>query len=125
MDLQKILGKTLIKITAIEGEDEIRFFCSDGTEYKMYHDQDCCESVTIEDICGELDSLIGSPLLMAEEASSDKAPEGVTPGYTDDSSTWTFYKFATVKGYVTIRWFGTSNGYYSESVTFREIEGEI
>ena len=74
------------------------------------------------DIVGELKDLIGSPLLMAEEVSHEgKNPEGVEVPDYQDSFTWTFYKLATVKGYVTIRWYGESNGFYSESVDFVKI----
>ena len=71
----------------------------------------------MEDVCGNLDDLIGSPILRATEDTSDKNPEGVKPEY-QDSFTWTFYNIATAKRHVPIRWYGESNGYYSESVDF-------
>jgi hypothetical protein len=110
--MEEVLNKIFFKIEKLE--DEIKFYCRDGYLYTMQHHQDCCESVSIDDIVGDLDDLIGSKILMSECV----IQEGERKSGYDDSSTWTFYKFATVKGYVTIRWYGTSNGYYSESVSF-------
>lgn len=73
----------------------------------------------IDDVCGDLDDLVDVPMLLAEERSTQEQPEGATG--LDDSNTWTFYEFATIKGSVTIRWHGGSNGYYSESVDFEQI----
>lgn len=120
----ELLGKTLTKIEGAEkGSEEIIFTCSDGSKYKMYHEQDCCESVSIEDICGDIDNLLNRPIVLAEELSESKDDwyeKGRDfPEY--ESCTWTWYHFATIKGYVTIRWFGESNGYYSESVDWKKI----
>lgn len=118
VEFSTLTGKT---ITAIDKDDDYIIFTTDENEkYKMFHEQDCCESVYIEDICGELDDLLNSPVLLAEEVSSDDEPaKGDDAEY--GSYTWTFYKISTAKGSVTIRWYGTSNGYYSESVQFEQI----
>ncbi len=106
-----LIGKTITRIDGRVQGQKITFYCNDGSEYTQYHDQDCCEYVSVEDIIGELDDLIGSPILMAEEATKDDSN-------ADEAGMWTFYKLATVKGYVTIRWYGSSNGYYSVDVSF-------
>jgi len=119
---EDLIGKRFTAIVVNNDNDEIHFTLEGGKQLKMYHYQDCCESVVIEDVCGDLADIIDSPILQAEEATSDQRPEDLAkPEYEDDSQTWTFYKFATIKGSVTIRWWGSSNGYYSESVDFVEV----
>lgn len=117
-EFSELKGKTVEHISGLkEGSKEVKFYLSDGSVVRMYHEQDCCESVEVEDVIGDVEDLIGSPILMAEEVTyCNEDPEGVETEPTDDSFTWTFYKLATVKGYVDIRWYGESNGYYSESV---------
>jgi hypothetical protein len=116
---ESLKGKVLERID--QNEDvELHFITDDGEHYRMYHEQDCCESVYIEDITGNLDDLIGTPITMAEEAQN--YDPGPLDEECDESYTWTFYKLATVKGYVTIRWYGSSNGYYSEKVDFEKYQ---
>lgn len=114
-NIEVLLGKTLSDVKV--RHDQIWFYCTDGTEYKMYHEQDCCEHVYIEDISGDLLDLVGSPITLAQESSESGRDEDDWGG----THTWTFYKLGTVKGYVNLRWNGSSNGYYSESVSFEEI----
>ena len=114
-------GKTIIKIEGLEtGSDNVFFETSDGCRYHMYHSQDCCESVLIDDVCGDINDILNSTILLAEEVTSNENPEGIEKGY-QESFTWTFYKIFTFKGDITIRWYGESNGWYSESVNFYEI----
>jgi hypothetical protein len=97
-----------------QGGDELVFEHKFFT-YKLYHQQDCCEYVTIDDIVGDLDDLTGTPILVAEKRANVELP--ARPDDYDDSYTWTFYTFRTIKGSVDVRWYGTSNGYYSEEVS--------
>ena len=111
-NVEVLKGKTLASL--VNEGDELVFKTTDGETYRMYHEQDCCEHVRIEDIVGDLEDLVGSEILIAEEV------EGESPADFEayESYTWTFYKFATRKGYVDLRWLGESNGYYSEGVSF-------
>lgn len=159
-------GKVLTKIEN-KNNEELIFTTNTDEVYKLYHKQDCCEKVTIEDICGDLKDLIGEPLLVAEvveynnkeeRRKSLRTPEADSNGRYYDrsiihslsedianvigwgelnqirdaygqvalpavggSETWTFYKLDTIKGGVTIRWYGASNGYYSEKVDFQRL----
>lgn len=125
--IEELVGKTLTDIEVKVWGDEILFVCEGGKALRMRHWQDCCENVVIEDISGDLGDLLGTPILVAEERVSYDSPEpSKNPqtsedrdgweGFYDDSNTWTFYTIRTIKGTVDIRWHGSSNGYYSESV---------
>jgi len=99
---EDMVGKTMCAVRwCKEREGDLLYFESeDGAAWKLYHKEDCSENVYIEDICGDLEDLVGAPILQAEEVSSDY--DGGVPAYVE-SYTWTFYKFATIKGSVTVR----------------------
>ena len=96
--------------------EEVRFFLPNRDHFKLFHWQECCERVEIVDLCGDLTDLAGAPLLVADESSHfGEGPDG------DGIRGWTYYKFATIKGCVTIRWEGESNGYYGIEVDLQYI----
>ena len=116
--VEDLKGKVLKSCKVNDDDTEIVFLTEYGEEYRMLHYQDCCESVYIESIVGSLEDLVGSPILFVAESIN-------SGGDVDFSCTWTFYKFATIKGYVDIRWVGESNGYYSERVDFIKVEDHV
>lgn len=119
---EDMIGKVCKVVVVQSSEDDSMTFTSDdGHVFRFYHSQDCCESVGIYEIHGEVADLEGSPLVQAEAVAhaNVNAPDG---GH--ESWTWTFYKFATAKGAVTVRWLGSSNGYYGEGVSFRHTKPE-
>lgn len=128
-----LVGKTLISVNV--GSYVIDFYTECGQHYRMEHKQDCCEDVSVEDIDGYLEDILHSPVLKAEEVQSTDgnphaivktekliAPHKYRCEEEADSFTWTFYKIDTAKGGVCIRWFGESNGYYSEEVDFMSVD---
>ena len=120
--LEDMRGKTFTKVYVTDDKSEL-IFENDEFKFTFFHEEDCCECVQVEDVVGDLNDLVGKPLDIVEEVEhvSDFTPAGVEPPEDPDSYTWTFYKFATIKGWVDVRWLGESNGYYSESVDFKGV----
>ena len=107
---EEIIGKTLKSVKVNDtGEnstdDEIWFEFEDGETYRMYHQQDCCESVTINDI---IKSNIGQGLLILV---------GIENSDTQEDINWLSGKIAR------LRIFNDKNGIMNLSVT--EVNGEV
>ena len=111
-DFEKLTGLTLTsverKVEKRNSGDMLVFKDSDGGVYEMYHDQDCCESVWLDDQCGSWEDILNVPILSAHVVEAEQCR----------GCTWTFYTLVTIYGSMTLRWIGESNGYYSERVSF-------
>ena len=116
-----LIGKKIVDARGLScGSNHVSILFEDGTAIKFYHSQSCCESVELDDIYGDKDDLIGSTLFKLELVTSNDRPRD----RYDTSYTWSFYKFQTSKGYVDLRWYGCSNGYYSETVNVEYYQPE-
>lgn len=114
-----LMGKTIANIQGLKKYSEcVQIYFTDGSYLSMYHEQDCCESVTLEDFDNDAQSLIGGDIIRIEECISNESDEEFNPlNDYDYSYTWTFYTIITSKGTMKLRWYGASNGYYSEGIT--------
>lgn len=120
-DFNQLLGQKIIKANRIE--DTIEFITLDFktnlyNKYILQHHQDCCESVYIADINGDLKLLEGH--IVAHAELSTKTPN--SKENSDSLVLWSFYKIAAGNEWVDIRYNGSSNGYYSVSVSFDHID---
>ena len=115
--LEEIIGKKIVLVEGLETDsEEVIFHLENGDKWKMYHEQDCCEAVWLEDIIGNIDNILNSEILKFDEKCQKKGGK-----YSGESVTYTFYTIATIKGYLDLRWNGVSNGYHSESVDFEKL----
>ena len=94
---------------------ELIFTLENGKRYMFSHYQEASENVYIEDISGDIKKIIGKEILKFEERTETNSGTGW-------SDTYTFYDIETLTEHIQIRWCGSSNGYYSESVDFDEID---
>lgn len=116
-DFSKLVGRTLTGIVVGEESSFIEFHTQEGDVYVMWHIQDCCECVWLEDVVGDLKDLLGSPVVVARLASEGRNKGGEW----DAVEGWAFYQIATQRGWVTLRWNESSNGYYSTEVDLDHI----
>jgi hypothetical protein len=103
--------------------DHLSLECEDGSIYEMLYYAECCASCELIDGLEDLQALIGHKIEVAEEVESREMPadKAADSEYSNpDSFTWTFYTIRTNQGTAVLRWYGSSNGYYSESVTFEQ-----
>ena len=112
----KILeGKIISSIEGMKvGSEEIILTLNTGEKFKISHDHDCCKSVRVEGLYGDISDLLNMEIIVANETSSN------SHGSTGVDLTWTYYQLGTMKGVVTIQWFGVSNGYWSDRVELKK-----
>ena len=110
--IEELEGQT---ITLIEqGESDVIIETKEGKRYRMYHEQNCCEAVYVDEVKGSFSDVYGSPVIAAcEEIGHDTHDYG--------TCTLTTFHLITDNGELSIKWNGSSNGYYSESVYFVEM----
>jgi hypothetical protein len=109
-DIEDVLHE--ICIFAQRFNDKVIFIFANGCFFTIAHEQEVTEDVTLVDMNGDLDDFIFYPLLLCETRTSNVPEEQLT---RDSSETWTFHTLRCLGGSLDLRWFGSSNGYYSET----------
>jgi len=119
IEVGAIVGEVLTHVDTNEHGDEILLTTASGKTIKIFHSQDCCETVSIEGTDGAWHDLFGKVIVEATQSEwSDQEPK---PNEYSESWTRTELKFRSDDTTVISRWIGESNGYYSEGVSIEDV----
>jgi hypothetical protein len=117
----ELKGKAITSIDGIKTDDTLTTITtSDGIIFTLEHEQDCCEDVRVYGTVGNIDDILNVEVTVAEDTTTMDNPNA--PDHKAyESATWSQFRIGTNKGTFEIWWLGESNGYYSESVSVRQM----
>lgn len=104
-----LLGKTIVQLEgAFTGSKLVVFHLDDGVRVRMRPDENWDTSISLEDVAGDIEDLIGT-VTLSEVIINDQSNR-------HGKEAWTFYRLATKAGLVVFRWYGVAGAYYSVDV---------
>ena len=117
----ELKGQVIKEITGLEKDSPEVHIVTNQTTYKLYHHQDCCESVLVENVIGDEKDILNEEIIFAEEDAGANDPDWYTEYDRLYSHTWTKYVLKTKNASLEFWFLGESNGYYNESVSIKKI----
>ena len=81
VDFSELKGQIFDKV--YKGNDCICFEQKGKTKYTIMHMQDCCESVYLEDVCGDLSDLENTEITYSERMTNRGCPKDFMEYQTD------------------------------------------
>lgn len=120
-EFENFIGKTVFDIL-ISDDHTYMYWLVDNQWYEIYAEGDCCSSSWFEAF-EDPDVIIGTKLLAFEDSQTPQASHVPDPedDQEDNYIQYNFLKFTTIKGYCTIEFRNSSNGYYSGYCSFKEV----
>src|SRR5690606_1558502 len=116
VDFNELEGEIIVSIDGIRNDD-VTIKTASGRTFRMYHSQDCCESVYVSREYGSVDGILNKTVERAVYNTEYYAE-------ASESGTITTFRIYCGDAYLELEWLGTSNGYYSEGVSFCETTNE-
>lgn len=114
-ELSDLIGNVFDTVTLNGGA--VEFYNNNKLMFCLHHEQSCCEIVELIDGFDELHLLQNGPIMQSYATySHDGELKYTENGNSYDNLTWSFYTFSTFYHSVTLRFYGQSNGCYSETV---------
>ena len=119
MTTNPLIGRTIKAIFIAEDKLAVKFELTDGDPIIARVDADCCSYTWIEDL-GDVSQILDSPVVSVENLSLREDKE------TDDGAI-RFYgcRITTRKGFTTIDYRNSSNGYYGGSLEWPSPNGNF